>query len=92
MTKYLTVYQITPPDIHDIRVTEMYTNITEEDWLLANLKNPQALEEFVVEYQTHKYTENESELRYNTLNEQLSVNQQLEAEGFFDELMKANDL
>ena len=92
MTKYLTVYQITPAEIHDIRVTEMYTNITEEDWLLANLKNPLALEEFVVEYQTHKYTENESELRYNELNEQLRVNQQLEAEGFFDELMKANDL
>lgn len=91
MTKYLTVYQITPPEIIDIRVTEMYTNITEEDWLLANLKNPEALEEFVVEYQTHKYTENESELRYNELNEQLTVNHQLDAEGFFEELIKINE-
>lgn len=92
MTKYLTIYQITPAEVVDIRVTEMYTNIAEEDFLLANLKNPKKLEEFVVEYQTHKYTLEESEQRYSELNEQLTVNQELEAQGFFDDLMKANDL
>lgn len=92
MTQYLTIYKVTPPEVFDIRVEELYTNVKEEDWLLANLKNPEKLEVFIVETQTHKYTLEESEQRYSELNEQLTVNQELEAQGFFEDLMKANDL
>ena len=88
MATYLTVYKITPPEVFDIRVTELYFNIDERDFLISKLKNPQDIDEFIVEVQPHKYTDSESEQRYSELNEQLEINQQLDAEGFFNDLMK----
>lgn len=92
MTTYLTLYKPTPAEVYDIRIAELYTNVDENDFLVASLKNPCLTQEFIVEVQPHKFTLEESERRYSELNEQLTVNQELEAQNFFEDLMKENDL